>query len=73
MSLWKIEAVRADLLPDKGYRIQAKGGDTGIQIEPNNFDKFEQNLWIAEVKINLIVAKSTPDMSFTVDGGDFIQ
>ena len=68
MSLWQVYAGCSCLFPKKSNRIEPDDSHTIINMKSDDAYEFQQDFRVAEIKVNLIMTKSTPDMTSTVGG-----
>ncbi len=73
MGLRQVDAIGADLFPQKRHRIEPDDAHPLVDMQPHDPQKFEQNLGVGEIQIDLIMAEGAPDMARPIGGFDLAQ
>ena len=63
MGLRQVDRRGADLLPQERDRIQPDDLHAIIHMQADDPQKLKQHLGVAEIKVDLVMAESAPDMA----------
>ncbi len=73
MGLLQIDRRRACFFPDKPDGIKPHDAHPVLKVLQNDFQDFKENIRVAVIQIDLIIAKRAPDVFFTILGDNIIE